>query len=382
MTNILPKGSGLAGTYNYVRDAVKVVVNAYTGKMSFYVIAPKDPLIRAYEAAFPGLFRPLSAMSPVLQAHLRYPQDLTMVQADMYGRYHIESPAGFYSLSDAWDLSQTSNSASGSPSSQLARANGSVARYTPVYELLQLPGQAKLTFDAVEPLVPFSSNDNLQTLRSIFVADSDASSYGKLDAYVAPGESVHGPALANADINANPTISKAITLLDSRGSTVSLGTVQILPIADSLIYVRPLYVSSSQTPFPQLVDVVVVYGKHVAMEPTLSGALGAIFGGAPATTGPSGKGKGGKTTVPAQARRPRPGVRRVPGRQGGPRGWESRRLPAGRDLGREVPRRGERDRERDAHDLDHDDDDPGRQVARPRGHLLGGLKKARVVPAG
>ena len=261
MTNVLPKGSGLAGTYNYVRDAVKVVVNAYTGKMSFYVIAPKDPLIRAYEAAFPGLFQPLSAMSPVLQAHLRYPQDLTMVQADMYGRYHIESPAGFYSLSDAWDLSQTSNSASGSPSSQLARANGSVARYTPVYELLQLPGQSALSFDAVEPLVPFSANDNLQTLRAIFVADSDASSYGKLDAYVAPGESVHGPALANADINANPTISKAITLLDSRGSTVSLGTVQILPIADSLIYVRPLYVSSSQTPFPQLVDVVVVYGK-------------------------------------------------------------------------------------------------------------------------
>ena len=302
VTNVLPKGSGLAGTYNYVRDAVKVVVNAYTGKMTFYVIAPKDPLIRAYESAFPGLFQPLSAMGPVLQAHLRYPQDLTMVQADMYGRYHIESPAGFYSLSDAWDLSQTSNSASGSPSSQLARANGSVARYTPVYELLQLPGQAKLTFDAVEPLVPFSSNDNLQTLRSIFVADSDAASYGKLDAYVAPGESVHGPALANADINANPTISKAITLLDSRGSTVSLGTVQILPIADSLIYVRPLYVSSSQTPFPQLVDVVVVYGKHVAMEPTLSGALRVIFGGAPATTGPSGKGKGGKTSVPAQAR--------------------------------------------------------------------------------
>jgi uncharacterized membrane protein (UPF0182 family) len=225
-----------------------------------------------------------------------------MVQADMYGRYHIESPAGFYSLSDAWDLSQTSNSVSGSPSSQLARANGSVARYTPVYELLQLPGQSALSFDAVEPLVPFSANDNLQTLRAIFIADSDAGSYGKLDAYVAPGESVHGPALANADINANPTISKAITLLDSRGSTVSLGTVQILPIADSLIYVRPLYVSSSQTPFPQLVDVVVVYGKHVAMEPTLSGALGQIFGGAPATTGPSGKGKGGKTSVPAQAR--------------------------------------------------------------------------------
>jgi len=303
VTKELPAGSGLAGTYNYVRDAVKVVVNAYTGKMSFYVIAPGDPLIRAYEDAFPGLFRPLKDMNPIIRQHLRYPQDLLMVQADMYGRYHIESAAAFYSLSDAWDLSQTSNSVSGSPSSGLAlAANGSVARYTPVYELLQLPGQNALTFDAIEPLVPFSSNDTLQTLRALLVADSDANGYGKLDAYVSPGESIHGPALANADINANPKISKAITLLDSRGSTVSLGTVQILPIADSLIYVRPLYVSSSQTPFPQLVDVVVVYGKDVAMEPTLGGALADIFGSAPASTGPKGKGTGTKSTVPAQAR--------------------------------------------------------------------------------
>ena len=117
-----------------------------------------------------------------------------------------------------------------------------------------------------------------------------------------PGESIHGPALANADINANPTISKAITLLDSRGSTVSLGTVQILPIADSLIYVRPLYVSSSQTPFPQLVDVVVVYGKDVSMESTLGGALAGIFGSAPASTGPQGKGTGAKSSLSQVAR--------------------------------------------------------------------------------
>jgi len=303
LTSELPSGSGLRGGYNYVRDAVKVVVNAYSGKMSFYVIAPSDPLIRAYEDAFPGLFQPLKDMNPVLRQHLRYPQDLLMVQADMYGRYHIESPSGFYSLSDAWNLSQTSNSATGSPSSQLAlAANGSVASFTPVYELLQLPGQSALTFDAVEPLVPFSTNGNLQTLRALFVADSNANGYGKLDAYVTPGESIHGPALANADINANPTISKAITLLDSRGSTVSLGTVQVLPIADSLIYVRPLYVSSSQTPFPQLVDVVAVYGKEVAMEPTLGSALADIFGTAPASTGPQSKGSGSKTSVSARAR--------------------------------------------------------------------------------
>lgn len=297
----LPSSTGLGGSFNYVRDAVKVVVNGYTGKMSFYVIAPNDPLMRSYERAFPRLFEPLKDMSPVLLQHLRYPQDLLMLQAQMYGRYHIDSPSAFYSLSDAWDLSETSNSASGSPSSGLLLSpSGSIARFAPIYELLQLPGQRQLSFDAIEPLVPYSSNDSLQTLRALFVASSSSSSYGKLFAYVTPGQSIHGPALANADINADPTISKAITLLDSKGSSVSLGTVQVLPIADSLIYVRPLYVSSSQTPFPQLVDVIVVYGKQIAMKATLQQALAYVFGTAPQTTQP--QSPSSHSTVPAQAK--------------------------------------------------------------------------------
>jgi uncharacterized protein len=283
----LPASSGLSGSFNYVRDAVKVVVNAYTGEMSFYVVAPNDPLIRAYEHVFPGLFKPLKDMSAQLRQHLRYPQDLLEVQAEMYGRYHITSASAFYSLSDAWDLSETSNSSSGSPSSTLQIGpNGFTAPFTPIYELLQLPGQTQVSFDALEPLVPYSSNGNLQTLRALFVANSNPSEYGQLSAYVTPGQSIHGPGLANADINADPTISKAITLLDSKGSQVYLGTVQILPIADSLIYVRPLYVSSTQVGFPQLEDVIVVYGKEISMEPTLSGALAAVFGSAPSNLGP------------------------------------------------------------------------------------------------
>ena len=297
----LPGGSGLGGSFNYVRDAVKVVVNGYTGKMSFYVISPDDPIIRSYERAFPGLFQPLKAMNPVLLQHLRYPQDLLMLQAQMYGRYHITSPSAFYSLSDAWDLSLTSNSATGSPSAGLALSqNGAISRFNPIYELLQLPGQSSLSFDAIEPLVPFSSNDTLQTLRALLVASSSSTSYGKLYAYVTPGQSIHGPALANADINADPTISKAITLLDSKGSSVSLGTVQVLPIADSLIYVRALYVSSSQTPFPQLVDVIVVYGKQIAMDSTLQAALAQVFGGSGQPTQPTGPPS--KTSISAQAK--------------------------------------------------------------------------------
>ncbi len=296
----LPASSGLSGNFNYVRDAVKIVVNAYTGKMSFYVIAPNDPLIRAYERVFPGLFKPLKDMNPLLQQHLRYPQDLLEVQAEMYGRYHITSASNFYSLSDAWDLSQTSNSSNGSPSLSLELGpNGFTAPFTPIYELLQLPGQNQLSFDALEPLVPFSSNGNLQTLRALFVANSNLADYGHLSAYVTPGQSIHGPGLANADISADPTISKAITLLDSKGSQVYLGTVQVLPIADSLIYVRPLYVSSTQTPFPQLVDVIVVYGKDIAMEPTLSAALAYVFGAAPPTLGTQ---PSSSTQIPEQAK--------------------------------------------------------------------------------
>ncbi|MGA8297028.1 MAG: UPF0182 family protein [Acidimicrobiales bacterium] len=296
----LPLSSGLSGSFNYVRDAVKVVVNAYTGKMSFYVIAPNDPIIRAYEHVFPGLFHPLKDMSPVLREHLRYPQDLLEIQAAMYGRYHITSASGFYSLSDAWALSETSNSENGSPSVSLALGiNGLPAPFTPVYELLELPGESQVSFDALEPLVPYSSDESLQTLRALFVANSDPKRYGALSAYVTPGQSIHGPGLANADISADPTISKAITLLDSKGSQVYLGTVQILPIADSLIYVRPLYVSSSQTAFPQLEDVIVVYGKAIEMEPTLAAGLADVFGSAPSSLGSQ---TGRSSQIPQQAR--------------------------------------------------------------------------------
>jgi uncharacterized protein len=294
-TSVLPAGSGLAGNYNYIRDAVKVVVNAYTGKMSLYSIDPSgDPLLRSYEAAFPGLFQPLAQMPSVLQAHLRYPQDLLELQAATYGRYHVSAndPADFYSLSDAWDLSQISTSSSGTPADPLAtNLYGTTDRFNPVYELIQLPGQNKQTFEAIEPLVPYSQNDKLQTLAALMTADSDADNYGKLTAFVTPrNESIHGPALATADIESNANVSKQISLLDTHGSEVLLGTVQVLPIADSLIYIRPLFVSSSQTDFPELTYVIVVYGNQVAMEPTLGAALSDVFGATVAgggTTGPS-----------------------------------------------------------------------------------------------
>ena len=143
----------------------------------------------------PGCSSRLKDMNPVLRQHLRYPQDLLMVQADMYGRYHITVAVGLLQpvrrLEPLADL-ELGHRIALEPARPRRRTARSL-RFTPVYELLQLPGQSSLTFDAVEPLVPFSSNDNLQTLRALFVADSNANGYGKLDAYVTPGESIHGP---------------------------------------------------------------------------------------------------------------------------------------------------------------------------------------------
>ncbi len=308
-TDALAPGSGLGGTYNYVRDSLKVVVDAYSGAMRFYAIGKPDPILTAYEDAFPGLIHPLSSLSrsdPSFLDHLRYPQDLLTVQAEVYGRYHVTSPDAFYARSAAWDLAQTSDGVNGSPSSQLEETpTGAEARFTPIYELLQLEGGAPPTFSAVEPLVPYSSDDHLKNLSAIFVANSSYAGYGKFTSLDTPYQQtqIDGPGLANADINANPTVSEAITLLDRGGSTVTLGTIQILPIADSLLYVRPLYVSSSQTAYPLLQDVLVVYGSQVAMEPTLSGALQVIFGsGAASAVGSGSTGaaasSGNATVVP------------------------------------------------------------------------------------
>jgi hypothetical protein len=304
-TAVLPSSSGLNGTYNYVRDAVKVVVNAYTGKMSFYTIdASADPLMISYEHMFPGMFKPLSSLTttnPVLLQHLRYPQDLLMVQSAMYGRYHTTSPSSFYSLSNAWDISQTSTSADGNPKESLPiGSNGLTQRFTPIYELLQLPGKTTPSFNAVEPLVPYSANDKVQTLSALMLANSSYKNYGSLTAFQTPsgGTPIEGPQLVNASINSNPTISKQISLLNQGGSSVLFGAVQILPIADSLLYVRPLYVSSSQTNFPQLQEVVVDYGGQVAMEPTLGAALADVFGAGVSTT--SGSSSAG--TVPSEVR--------------------------------------------------------------------------------
>lgn len=289
-TEAVPSGGELTGsTFDYIRNSVKVFVSAYTGDMTFYVMNPHDPIIQAWERAFPSMFTPASKMPPMLEAQLRYPKDLLAVQAAMYGRYHITNPNAFYSAGDAWSIAESAGT--GSPTASLlqpAPTNAAgvpigpaqVRRMRPLYQMFTVPGSSDPSFDAVEAFVPVSSSARLQTLSAFLVANSDPSHYGQLTALVTPaGSSIDGPALIDARIEQQTTISREITLLDSGGSSVLLGHVVALPLGQSLVYVRPLYVQSSRQALPELKRVIVVDGRKVAMEDTLAEALDDVFGG-------------------------------------------------------------------------------------------------------
>ncbi len=302
-TSAVNPNSGLANVaFNYVRNSVKVVINAYTGQMKFYVMDPRDPIIQAYSKAFPSMFTPLSKMPAGIRSHLRYPEDMMTVQASAYGSYHITSPANFYNQGDAWEISQ--DAGSGNPdavlkSQQVVNSQGQIVvtglqRMAPVYQELQLPGQSKPQFTIMEPMVPISANDGVQNLTSFLVGLSNPSDYGTLNAYVLPrGQTIDGPALVDATMAATPSISQAISLLNTQGSSVELGDVLPIPVGNTMVYVRPLYVESSRNPLPQLQRVIVVTGKTAAMDNSLQLALSDLLQGsvpslAPnAPTGPS-----------------------------------------------------------------------------------------------
>ncbi|MHB1713164.1 MAG: UPF0182 family protein, partial [Acidimicrobiales bacterium] len=286
-TSALPANSGLQKKFNYVRNSVTVVIDAYTGAMKFYVMDPHDPIIRAYEKAFPTMFTPASKMPAVLKAHLRYPQDIFTVQASMYGKYHITKAAAFYSAADAWTLSPSPGS--GSPSQALATtqttnavgqlvSTGQLVRMAPIYQEMRIPGQAHQSFTLLDAFVPVSSQSQIQTLSGFMIAGSDPGQYGKLEAFVTPrAQPVQGPSIVASQIAQNATISKEISYLNQNGSSVVLGNVLMIPVAKSLLYIQPLYVESTRNPIPSLQYVVAVYGAKAALGTSLGNALTQVF---------------------------------------------------------------------------------------------------------
>ncbi|HUZ10686.1 MAG TPA: UPF0182 family protein [Acidimicrobiales bacterium] len=289
----LPPGSGLPNSYNYVRNSVKVVINAYSGQMTFYDMttpSTRDPILQAYEGAFPHMFTPAAEMSATLKAHLRYPEDLFSAQAAMYGRYHITQPAQFFTAGnnggDAWSLSPTSGA--GSPSNALAvttvtNAQGQVTgtppqRMSPLYQVLAQPGDTKQSFTISDAYVPASQGNQVQNL-SAFIMSAGDGQPGQLTVYVTPpGASVVGPALADSRMQSSQAVSKQISFLDQHGSNVLLGNTLMIPIDQSMLYIRPMYVESSGNPQPQVQDVIAVFGNNVSIEPTLDGVLTDVLG--------------------------------------------------------------------------------------------------------
>ncbi len=297
-TNGLRPGSDLSGrNFNYVRNSVKATVDAYTGETKFYVFDPSDPLVKAYASAFPALFTSGDKLPPALRDHLRYPEDLFRVQANMFGEYHVTQPDAFYSGTDRWDIAQdpgTGRVSAQLPSTPVApSANGTagalaapskLGRIEPTYLLLRLPGDEKVGFTILQPFVQSSSDDRQINLTAFLTAKSDGPDYGKLKAFVLPrGKQVDGPLVVTNAIQSDPEISKDLSLLDQGGSSATLGQVQLVPIANSLLYIRPLYVTSEQTKLPEVKRVIVVFNGKAVMRQTLQESLTVLFGSAPQT---------------------------------------------------------------------------------------------------
>ncbi len=275
-TRRINENSGLPINFNYLRNSVKAVVNAYDGTMNFYVVDEKDPLISSYNDIFPNLFTPKSAMSTEVLEHIRYPEDLFTIQSDMYRDYHMTDPRVFYADEDPWVIPSDS-----STTPRVATLRGEFTEIgfkpmLPYYLLMSLPGESDLSYLIFQPFNP----ENRPNMQSFLVADADPENYGQLIDFRLPkGEFVDGPSQVATRINQDPDISQIFTLLDQQGSSVIKGNLFVVPINQSILYYQPIYLQGEQNPLPEFKFVVVVFQDRIIMEESLSEALASVFGG-------------------------------------------------------------------------------------------------------
>jgi uncharacterized membrane protein (UPF0182 family) len=257
---------------NYIRNSVKVIVDAYNGTVDFYLMDTGDPVAATYQRIFPSLFKPFSAMPADLQSHIRYPEDLFLIQARIYQTYHMEAADVFYNREDLWQFPRQPG-------------GGGIATMAPYYIIMRLPGEPQAEFFLMLPMVP-SRRDNMIAW---LAARCDAPDYGKLVVYEFPKEKlVYGPFQIEARINQSTEISQQITLWNQMGSRVIRGAnLLVIPIENSILYVTPLYLRAEHGHLPELKRVIAAYGEHVVMKETLAEALSALFiepGAAPAVS--------------------------------------------------------------------------------------------------
>jgi uncharacterized membrane protein (UPF0182 family) len=255
---------GLNGSFNYVRNSVKATVDAYDGTIRFYVIDPQDPVIQAYESAFPHLFTSYSKMPAAVKAHLRFPQDLFSAQTDVYRTYHMLDPQSFYNKEDLWDLARTTSS-----------QGGGAEPVTPTYVVTTLPGEEKPEFLLLISFTP----RNKDNLIGVMAARCDGAHLGQMVVLLLSKQQlIFGPMQIGARINQDQNISKDLTLWNQQGSQVLRGQMLVLPVGNTFLYVDPIYIQATEARMPQLKKVVLAVGDRLIYADTYDQALSQLTG--------------------------------------------------------------------------------------------------------
>ncbi|MCJ7739044.1 MAG: UPF0182 family protein, partial [Anaerolineae bacterium] len=253
---------------NYIRNSVKVAVDAYTGATTFYVVDADDPIIQTLQRIFPALFVSGDLVPDDLRDHWRYPEQLFRIQADIYGAYHMQDARVFYNQEDLWQTPTEIR--------ELAEAE-----MDPYYVTMRLPGDDEPEYMIIRPYVPAGKQNMIAWL----YADSDGEDYGQIGVFKFSKDAlVYGPIQVEARIDQDPYISQQLTLWNQSGSSVLRGNLMVIPVNDTLLYIEPLYLQAESGQLPQLKRVLVAHGNRVAMADTLADALTQVLATSPSAT--------------------------------------------------------------------------------------------------
>ncbi|HXK62457.1 MAG TPA: UPF0182 family protein, partial [Acidobacteriota bacterium] len=256
-----PYAEPFARRFNYIRNSVKVVIDAYLGDVFFYVSDPDDLLIQTYRRIFPTLFRPLSDLQPGLRSHIRYPEDLFGIQRAIYCTYHMRDPRVFYNKEDLWEI----------PHEIYGDTEQVMESY---HTIMGLPGETEEEFVLLTPFTPKNKNNMIAWM----AARSDGPHYGNLILFQFPKQELtYGPMQIEARIDQDPNFSQLVTLWSQKGSRVTRGNLLVIPIENSILYVEPLYLQAEKSEIPELTRVIVVYQNRVVIGETLKQALDAAI---------------------------------------------------------------------------------------------------------
>jgi uncharacterized protein len=273
-TNRYPYSKPYMNAINYIRNSVKIVIDAYSGEITYYKFNEKDdPLIRVYANIYPDMFKHISEMPDYLREHIRYPQDLFDIQSSIYEAYHMTDPQVFYNKEDLWNIANE-------------KLSENVVKMESYYALIRLLGEDKEEFIQMVPYTPNKRDNMIAWL----CARSDGENYGKMLVYkFSKQDLTYGPMQISARIDQDPEISEQLTLWNQQGSSVTRGNLLVIPIKKELLYIQPVYLQATSGKLPELKRVIVSYGNRIAMASTLELALARVFVGSV-----GGEGEGGQ----------------------------------------------------------------------------------------